>query len=61
MDKTTTISYTSSFISVVFGLTFNEFVAFLGFLVGVATFITNLWFKWQHLKIAKETKILDKD
>jgi hypothetical protein len=36
------------------GLTANEIAAFGGLAIGVIGYLTNLWFKAQHLKLARE-------
>lgn len=54
MEKTTVaVSYWTSFIVTVNGLSINQWVAIGGFMIGLATFLTNLWFKREHLKIAR--------
>lgn len=57
-DKITTfITYASA--GVAFFLSFiNSYAAALGVLIGVFTLIMNWWFKWQHLKLAKNKKSL---
>jgi hypothetical protein len=56
MEKSTVVAaYWASFITTVNGLSINEWVAVGGSMIGVATFLTNLWFKREHLKIARMT------
>lgn len=56
MEKSTVMAaYWASFITTVNGLSINEWVAVGGLMIGVATFLTNLWFKREHLKIARMT------
>jgi hypothetical protein len=54
MDKLTTTAYGSSFVALFGGMTTNDFAMFSGVVIGVATFGMNSWFKYQHLKIAKQ-------
>lgn len=54
MDKGATITtYLSGGGAVVCGLGVNEFAAIIGASVAVLTFWVNLWFKAQHLALAK--------
>lgn len=56
MEKSTVATaYWASFITTVNGLSINEWVAVGGLMIGIATFLTNLWFKREHLKIARMT------
>lgn len=53
-DKLATITaYAASGSAIILGLSANEFAALIGAFVAVLTFIANLWFKWQHLKLVK--------
>lgn len=40
--------------AIFFGLTANEFGALAGVAIGVVGLIANIWFKHQHLKLARE-------
>lgn len=42
--------------STVFLSFINTYAAAIGVIVGGITLIMNWWFKWQHLKLAKEKK-----
>jgi hypothetical protein len=56
MEKSTVAAaYWASFVTTVNGLSINEWVAVGGLMIGVATFLTNLWFKREHLKLARMT------
>lgn len=50
----TTAAYTASGSAIIFGLSANEFAAYSGVLIGALTYLTNLWFKYQHLQIARD-------
>lgn len=59
VDKVTTaVTYTAAGGTVILGFTANEFAALGGLAIAVVAFITNtaltLWFKHQHLKLARE-------
>jgi len=47
-------TYGGSAGAVFFGLTANEFAAFAGIAIALAGLLVNIWFKWQHLKLAKK-------
>ena len=47
------ITYAASGSAVILGLDAAELAAIVGALVAVLTFAVNLWFKAQHLKIAR--------
>jgi hypothetical protein len=47
-------NYWVSFFTFMAGLSVNEWVALGGLMIGVATFLTNFWFKREHLKIARQ-------
>jgi hypothetical protein len=47
-------NYWVSFFTFMAGLSVNEWVALGGLMIGVATFLTNFWFKREHLKIARK-------
>jgi hypothetical protein len=54
MEQTNvTANYWMSIFTFFAGLSVNEWVAVGGLVIGVATFLTNLWFKREHLKIAR--------
>ena len=40
--------------AVFFGLTANEFGALCGVVIGFVGLVANIWFKHQHLKIARK-------
>jgi hypothetical protein len=40
--------------AIFFGLTANEFGALCGVVIGFIGLIANIWFKHQHLKLARE-------
>ena len=44
-------SYGVSAVTTAVGLTVNEWVAIGGLMIGVATFLTNLWYKRKMLEI----------
>ena len=46
-------TYSASAVTTLAGLTINEWVALGGFLIGVAAFAANLWFKKEHLKLER--------
>lgn len=50
----TATTYTASGGALIFGLTANEFAALLGAGVAVLSFLINLWFRHQHLKIVRK-------
>ncbi len=50
-DKTSAVSYGASAVTTIAGLTINEWVALGGFLIGVATFAVNWWYKHAQTKI----------
>lgn len=50
----TTAQYGGSGAAVYFGLTANEIAAFGGLIIAIIGLIVNVWYKHQHLKIAKE-------
>lgn len=54
-DKITTgITYAASSGAIVFGLTANELAALIGAGIAIISFFVNVWFKAQHLKLARE-------
>ena len=53
-DKTTTVaSYAASGGALIAGLSANEIAAVVGAACAILTFCANLWFKYQHLQIAR--------
>ena len=50
----TTAQYGGSGAAVYFGLTANEIAAFGGLIIAMIGLLVNIWYKHQHLKIAKE-------
>lgn len=46
-------TYGGSATAVFFGMTANEFAALGGLCVAIIGLLVNIWFKLQHLKIAK--------
>ena len=52
-------NYGASFITVVAGLTINEWVAIGGFFMGLLMYGTYFWFKAQKLKLLKKSLELD--
>ncbi len=54
MDKISTgTAYATAGFATVFGFTVNEFVAFAGIAIALATFLGNLVFKYLHYKLEK--------
>ncbi|MBU6950996.1 phage holin [Hahella sp. HN01] len=47
-------NYAASAITTVAGLTFNQWVALGGLLIGVATFVMNWCYKQKHLELARK-------
>lgn len=47
-------TYGGSATAVFFGLTANEFAALGGLCVAIIGLLANIWFKHQHLKLARE-------
>lgn len=55
MTKTATAAtYGGSAGAVIFGLTANEFAALAGVGIALIGLVVNIWFKAQHLKIARQ-------
>lgn len=53
-DKPSTVaSYAASGTALFAGLSANEFAAVAGAACAILTFIANLWFKYQHLQLAR--------
>ena len=57
----TTAQYGGSGAAVYFGLTANEIAAFGGLIIAIIGLGVNIWYKHQHLKIAKEKAKADED
>jgi uncharacterized SAM-binding protein YcdF (DUF218 family) len=57
----TTAQYGGSGAAVYFGLTANEIAAFGGLIIAIIGLIVNIWYKAQHLKIAKEKAKSEED
>ena len=49
----TTAAYAASGSAIVFGLSANELAALVGASIAIMTFVANLWFKYQHLQLAR--------
>ncbi len=55
MEKSTVATaYGASFTGAIMGYSINEWVAIGGLVIGLATFLTNVWFKREHLKLAQK-------
>lgn len=53
-DKVSTATaYMASGSAIIFGLSANEFAAMVGAAAAMLTFFANIWFKYQHLKLAQ--------
>ncbi len=50
----TAAQYGGSGAAVYFGLTANEIAAFGGLIIAIIGLVVNIWYKHQHLKIAKQ-------
>lgn len=57
----TTAQYGGSGAAVYFGLTANEIAAFGGLIIAIIGLLVNIWYKHQHLKIAKDKAQTDED
>ena len=62
MDKLTTpVSYvTSATMTVLGGLTINEWMAVIGIILGIATFVVNWFYKHKQFKQAQKSREADK-
>lgn len=49
----TAAAYIASGNAILCGLTANELAALIGAGLAVLTFVANIWFRYQHLKLAK--------
>lgn len=54
-------TYGGSASAVFFGLTANEFAALGGLCVAIVGLLANIWFKHQHLKLAREKHAADSE
>jgi hypothetical protein len=55
MEKSTVATaYGASITTTLAGVSMNEWVAIGGLIIGIATFLTNFWFKREHLKLAQK-------
>lgn len=54
MKTANAATYGGSASAFFFGLTAHEFAAFGGLVIAVIGLLINIWFKAQHLKIARE-------
>ena len=50
----TAASYSASAVTTIAGVTINEWVALGGLCIGLATFIVNLWYRQQVLKLQRQ-------
>lgn|GEM_PF-3069570 len=50
----THVTYAASGSAVIFGVTANELAAIVGVGVAILSLLVNIWFKFQHLKLARE-------
>ena len=57
----TTAQYGGIGAAVYFGLTANEIAAFGGLIIAIIGLAVNIWYKHQHLKIAKEKAKADEE
>lgn len=57
----TTATYGGSASAVIFGLSANEFAALGGLCVAIIGLLIGTWFKYQHLKIAKQSLQTNKE
>lgn len=62
-DKVTTAAaYSASGSTFAIGaLTANEIATYIGIICAVFTTVVNIWFKLQHLKLARSRKIVDEE
>lgn len=58
-NATSTASYAASAFTTIYGLSVNEWVALGGFLLGLGTFLTNVWYRRQQLKLQRELGVID--
>jgi len=50
----TAASYSASVVTTLAGLTINEWVALGGLCIGLATFLVNLWYRHQLVKLQRQ-------
>lgn len=50
---TTAVTYTASGSAIAFGFNANELGAIIGATIAVMSFCVNIWFKHQHLQLAR--------
>ena len=61
-DKIVSVTtYIASASAVILGFTLNELAAIVGIIVALVTLVVNIWFKWQHLKLAKKKLYIDEE
>lgn len=54
-DKASSVAtYGGATSAIFFGLTANEFGALCGVAIGFIGLVANIWFKYQHLQVAKK-------
>lgn len=54
-DKASSVAtYGGATSAIFFGLTANEFGALCGVAIGFVGLVANIWFKYQHLQVAKK-------
>ena len=54
-------TYGGSSAAVIFGLTANEFAAISGVVIAICGLLVNIYFKHQHLKIARASAKADEE
>lgn len=52
-------TYSASTITVITGVSFNEWVALAGLGLGIATFFVNWWYKREHLKLSRKSHTIN--
>lgn len=57
----TAATYGGSSAAVIFGLTANEFAAISGVVIAICGLLVNIYFKHQHLKIARASAKADEE
>lgn len=55
----TAATYGGSGVAILFGLTANEFAAISGVVIALVGLLVNIYFKHQHLKLARESAKAD--
>jgi small neutral amino acid transporter SnatA (MarC family) len=61
VKSATTATYGGSATAVIFGLSANEFAALGGFVVALIGLVVAIYYKHQHLKIAKQALKANKE